>query len=54
MGTYPMTNSNQITKDYYYTVLGMQNNGTTRMEVSKKINNNGNFEYETFHLISVK
>ena len=49
---FPISNSNQITKDYYYTVLEMQNNGTTKLRVSKNFRNNGSYTYVTYHLIS--
>ena len=51
---YPMSNSNQITKDYYYTVLEMQNNGTTNLRVSKNFINNGSYHRVTYHLITSK
>lgn len=51
---FPMTRSNQITKDYYYTVLEMQNNGTTNLRVSKNFRNNGSYHRVTYHLISSK
>lgn len=51
---FPISNSNQITKDYYYTVLEMQNNGTTNLIVSKNFMNNGSYHYVTYHLISSK
>lgn len=49
---YPMTISNQITKDYYHTVVGMQNNGTTKLMVAKNFKSNGSYKYITYHLVS--
>ena len=49
---YPATTSNQITKDYYYTVVEMQNNNTTNLRVSKVLRSNGNHKYFTYHLIT--
>ena len=51
---FPTSNSNQITKEYYYTILEMQNNGTTKLRVSKNFINNGNYHRVTYHLISSK
>lgn len=49
---FPVSTSNQITKEYYYTVLEMQNNNTTNLRVSKVLRKNGTHEYETYHLIT--
>ena len=49
-----MNRSNQITKDYYHTVVEMQNNGTTKLRVAKNLRSNGSYHYVTYHLISCK
>ena len=49
---FPISNSNQITKEYYYTVLEMQNNGTTKLRVDKNFKSNGSYKYITYHLVS--
>lgn len=51
---FPISNSNQITKEYYYTVVEMQNNGTTKLKVAKNLKSNGSYHYVTYHLISSK
>lgn len=50
--TYPASRSNEITKEYYYTVVEMQNNNTTNLRVTKVLRKNGNNEYYTYHLIT--
>lgn len=49
---YPATSSNQITKEYYYTVVEMVNNNTTNLRVSQVLRKNGSHEYFTYHLIT--
>ena len=51
---YPATTSNQITKEYYYTLIHQINNGTCNLKVQRVIHNNGTHAYETYHLISIK
>lgn len=50
---YPATSSNQITKEYYDTVVEMMNNGTTNLKVNKVLRQNGSHQYFTYHLINV-
>ena len=51
---FPTSASNQITKEYYYTLIGQINNGTCSKKVSKVLRKNGSYEYFTYHLISVR
>ena len=48
----PASTSNQITKDYYYSLVEQINNRTCSKKVSKVLRKNGNYEYFTYHLIS--
>ena len=43
--------SNQITKEYYYTLVGQINNGTCTKKVCKILHTNGTYKYFTYHLI---
>lgn len=52
MNIYPVSNSNQITEGYYFTVVEMMNNNTTNLKVSKVLRRNGSYEYFTYHLIT--
>ncbi len=47
------TTSNQITAEYYFTLVGQINRGTCTKKVQKVTHKNGNYVYETYHLISV-
>ena len=49
---YSSSTSNQITEDYYYSLIGQINAGTCSKRVSKILRKNGNHEYFTYHLIS--
>lgn len=49
--TFPMSSSNQITKEYYDSLIGQINNGTCSKQVSKRLRKNGNHEYFTYHLV---
>lgn len=51
---FPASTSNQITKDYYNTLVGQINRGTCSKQVQRVIHQNGTHTYETYHLISVK
>lgn len=50
--TYPATTSNQITPDYYRTVIEMQNAGTTQLRAQRVTHQNGRHTYETYHLVT--
>lgn len=52
--TFPAFTSNQITEKYYYVLVDQINNGTCSQKVSKILRKNGNHEYFTYHLISVR
>lgn len=49
---YAASISNQITEDYYYTLVEQINNGTCSKKVSKILRRNGTYLYFTYHLIS--
>ena len=51
---FPATTSNQITKDYYYFLIGEINRGTCTKKVCEVLRKNGNYQYNTYHLISVR
>lgn len=50
--TFPATNSNQITKEYYFHLVGEINRGASSHKVKKVLRKNGSYEYETYHLIT--
>lgn len=52
--TFPASTGNQITKEYYHVLVEQINNGTCSQKVSKILRKNGNHEYFTYHLISVR
>lgn len=52
--TYPATRSNQITKEYYYTLLDQINRGTCSKKVQRITRRNGSHCYETYHLVSTR
>jgi hypothetical protein len=49
---FPVSISNQITKEYYFTLVEQINNKTCSLQVAKVLRRNGNHEYFTYHLIS--
>ena len=49
---YSASTSNQITKEYYNSLIGQINNGTCSKQVSKRLRKNGSHEYFTYHLVS--
>lgn len=48
----PATRANEITKDYYFFLVGQINRGTCSKQVCKILRKNGSWEYYTYHLIS--
>lgn len=50
---FPATTSNQITKDYYYTLIEQINKGTCSKKVARMLHENGTHKYFTYHLVSV-
>ena len=51
---FPANTSNQITKNYYYFLIGEINRGVCNKKVCKVLRKNGSYQYNTYHLISVK
>lgn len=45
------SSDNQITKLYYYTLVGQINRGTCSKKVCKILRRNGSHKYFTYHLI---
>ena len=41
----------QITKEYYFHLIGQINNGTCSIKVCKMLHINGSYEYYTYHLV---
>ena len=52
--TFSASISNQITKEYYDSLIGQINNETCSKQVSKILRKNGSYEYFTYHLISTR
>lgn len=50
---FPVSQSNQITKAYYNCLIGQVNNKTSSQEVQKVLRTNGNYNYFTYHLVSI-
>lgn len=49
---YPASSSNQITRDYYHTVLELMRLNATAHRVARIAHYNGKHCYYTYHLIS--
>ena len=49
---FPPTTNNQISKEYYYSLIGQVNRGTCSKLVQAVNRNNGSYKYITYHLIS--
>lgn len=52
--TEPPTRANEITKDYYFFLVGLINRGTCSKRVCQVLRKNGSQEYYTYHLISIE
>lgn len=50
--TFPVSTSNQITKEYYDFIVEQINNSTCSKAVQRVLNANGTHQYFTYHLIS--
>lgn len=51
---FPARRSNEITKEYYYFLVGQINRGTCKLKVDRVLHQNGSYKYFTYHLISVR
>ena len=52
--TFPATRSNEITKGYYFHLVGEINRGVCSKQVQRAFRTNGSHTYETYHLVSTK